>query len=438
VSEQLLMRRHNGGFHMTTDRRNQRGIALIMVALFMVVILGFTVLGIDVARLAYVASEVQSVADAAARGGAKALMDVGGTPGVGITRAQAIAAENFMNGHAADPNVEPTQVVAVDEGHWVVDDEDTGEGHFACCTNNTPCCQGGSGLGCGGPGTLSCDRRTAVLAEPSTPVDNLLAGIFNFIDGGRIAVAAPTQGAEQTTVQKLAIAGPTGPSGGCQLPEGVSCGNDWSCFCNNGIPPCLPIAVASCEFQPPNCNGVGCSLPTISMGPDGSDTAAFTGFTQGHSNSDVVKYINQGPCGKKNQEPIPGQDTGDLIDMSNGLRGGSQNQPFGLTACVAGIPTKGNSNTAPQGCKVDSSTGKIIPGQQGAVFQIPIFEATDAECAVKFTDHSAPIVGFATIEITDVQDKDMMTFKVLRNVSETHVQGGGGCFGFDCRVTMTR
>src|SRR6187401_1051666 len=153
------------------------------------------------------------------------------------------------------------------------------------------------------------------------------------------------------------------------------------------------------------------------MGPDGSDTAGFTGFDEGHSNSDVVKYINQGPCGKKNQPPIPGQTTGDSVDMSNGLRGGSQNQPFGLSACVAGIKTKGNSNTLPQGCKVDSSTGKIIPGQKGAVFQIPVFESTAAECAVKFADHAADIVGFATIEITSVSDKDMMTFKVLRNAS---------------------
>ena len=108
---------------MRKDRSTQRGVALAYVAIFMVVILGFTVLGIDVARLAFTASEVQAVADTSARGGAVALFASTSSNGDGITRGKFIGHQNFMNGAVA-----PTGDVLVDEGFW-----DSSDNKFECC-----------------------------------------------------------------------------------------------------------------------------------------------------------------------------------------------------------------------------------------------------------------------------------------------------------------
>jgi hypothetical protein len=116
---------------MKRDRSTQRGVALAYVAIFMVVILGFTVLGIDIARLSFTASEVQAVADTSARGGAAALFTSTATNGDGITRGKFIGHQNFMNGAVA-----PTGDVFVDEGFWDSSDE-----KFECCgTATTTCC----------------------------------------------------------------------------------------------------------------------------------------------------------------------------------------------------------------------------------------------------------------------------------------------------------
>jgi len=52
---------------MKSRSSGQRGVALAYIAIFMVVIFGFTAVAIDIARLAHTATEVQTVADVAAR-----------------------------------------------------------------------------------------------------------------------------------------------------------------------------------------------------------------------------------------------------------------------------------------------------------------------------------------------------------------------------------
>jgi hypothetical protein len=193
---------------MNNRPKGQRGVALVVVAIFMVVILGFTTLGIDVARLAFTATEVQSVADAAARGGAMGLMASGGTPGTGIARAHQVSALNIMNGAAS-----PDGDVRVDEGQY-----NFATGQFECCTSpaNTPCCANGQWGDVTCVAGDSCESPGAVIAMPRTEVDNIFASVLDFVDGGRIASAALTSSHNVTPVEKLAIAAPSGPSTGCK------------------------------------------------------------------------------------------------------------------------------------------------------------------------------------------------------------------------------
>jgi hypothetical protein len=408
----------------------QRGAALFAVAIFMVVILGFTAVGIDVARLAHTATEVQTVADAAARAGAKALMDVGGTPGEGIDRAKQIANLNLMNGELA-----PDADVVVDEGHYNFD-----TGQFEYCTSNTRCATEGQWGDLTCVPSDDCDRVTAVLATPNTLVDNLFAGVLDWFQNGRLTSAAVGTAHATTRVEKLAVAAPSGPGAGCQVPEGCSAG-DWSCYCSNGVAPCLPITVPSCEFVPPNCNGNGCSLPTnLQVSSSGSDTAGWWTPSGESTNDQVVRgYMAQGPCDPPGRDvPLDSQSVENTIGLNNGINGSAQNQPFGLAQCLAGLGDPPRDQ--PQGCEVDAN-GNIIPGARGTVFQIPIFESPSADCTANF-NQSAPVVGFATIRITNVVIEpgvpNVIYIDTIKNTETASTQLGGGCFGTDCRVTLTR
>ena len=59
---------------MARRRKNERGFALVMVAISATTLLGFLPLAIDLGRLAFTANEVQTVADVAATAGATYLM----------------------------------------------------------------------------------------------------------------------------------------------------------------------------------------------------------------------------------------------------------------------------------------------------------------------------------------------------------------------------
>lgn len=423
-----------------THQKSERGVALVYVAVFMVVILAFTAVGIDIARLAHVATEVQSVADIGARAGAKKLLDVGGTPGQGITQAKAVAS---LNGNVMDGvNVKPADVI-VDEGHWNVETQ-----KFECCNTNTPCCKDGTWGGTKCVGSSSCTHVTGVLAQPKTEVTNLFAGVFNYIAEGRVASAAVTNGNEKSQVQKLAIADASGPGAGCQAPPGSGCAaNDWGCFCDHGVAPCLPITMPSCEFVPPNCNGVGCTLPAAQVSSNGNDTAAWTGFQSGHSENTVRGFISplgSSACNPPGTGSISAQTDGSSVDVTNGISCNANNKSCSwfLVKCVAGCNAAGTQcpgsggASPPLGCKLDAN-GNIIPGQRGNVFTIPIVDM-GATCGTNFVGNQ-PIVGFATVAINSVTvpgNPRTINFQVVKNTTATQTQGGGLCLGTDCRVTM--
>jgi hypothetical protein len=411
------------------NRQRERGVALVTIALFMVVLLSFTAVGIDVARLASTATEVQSVADASARGGAIAMGRAGGDEAEGVTRAHYIANKNLMNGgFAQNANVK------VDTGFF---DPDTRT--FECCPNTqgtqTPCCAGSVDMGdwsCGAP-TRSCTTRAAVLTMPNTPVQNIFAGVFDFIQDGFLTntAEAGTPNAT-TTVEKAAVASPAGPATGCALPEGVSCNaSDWQCFCRNGVAPCLPIGVASCEFPVPCFDGPGgCNLPSLTVGGPNSDTAAWTGYQNGHDTPAIRGFLNVPPCGTTAYTP-PGEQNvfGDNneIDLTNGVTGNGPNNPVSMMDCV---------ETNNLGCNIDSE-GRITEGP-GDVFQIPVFDQTT--CSTPASGMT-PVVGFATVRLRPVTiagANSSVRIDTLAHSSATPPTVGGGCFGSDCRITLVQ
>ena len=420
---------------MTRDRAHQRGVALVVVAIFMVVIMGFTALGVDIARLAHIATEVQSVADAAARGGASALMTSNSQNGDGITGAHRISGHNGMNGALA-ANAD----VKVDEGFW-----NTINHRFQCCgTANTPCCSG-KGTSpynkiCEAP-TRDCQtKHTAVLAMPHTVVDNIFAGVLDYVSGGTFASAAqPGEDHGHTKVEKLAIALAAGPRDACRNP-GCTQG-DWKCYCEHGVAPCLPIAAPSCQYQ---CSATSCVLPTLTVS-SGSDSAAWTGFSDGANSNNVRTYLSSNTtsgaaCGSGNGKAVPVQEVGSTINVTNGIAGSGTTTPFSMVQCLIGQQPQKNKNSPPppppQGCTIDSN-GKIT-GWGGTVFSLPIF---DLDTCTTSMNQSWPLVGFATVQITNVNltgSPNSITLQTVKNTTTSGASPGGECFQTDCRVTMTR
>src|SRR5262245_3903698 len=411
---------------MRGKRRRQRGVALALVAIFLAVILGITALGVDLGRLAHTANEVQTVADAAARGGAKSLLDNSGTAGFGITTAHLISSKNIVNG-VAPPNGD----VLVDEGSY-----NPATGNFECCTSNSPCCSNGTWRGLTCVNSSSCTRRTAVLAVPHTTVDDIFAWVFDFISGGQLTTtAAAGTPNRQTTVERLAVAFAAGPSTGCRIPD--ECAADptnWGCWCDHGVAPCLPLSASVCDF-PQGCTANNC-LPQLTVSNNTTDTACWTGFGNNSSDNVVRSYMNQGPCTPNGQTQQVGiQSVGGTISLNNGINTNGSNNVFDLAQCMAGLGTAPQNQ--PQGCALDAN-GNIIPGARGRIFIIPVFDkgtACPQQC-----NQSGPIVGFATVEVTAYSPGPPRTLSIVAraDASNTQNQVGGVCLATDCRIDMVR
>jgi Flp pilus assembly protein TadG len=94
------------------SRRNQRGAVIIWLTLFLLVLIGFGSLSVDVAKLAAARTQLQNAADAAALAGASALDPATGViePTLALARAQTAAASN--KAFIADP--QPVLLSAAD------------------------------------------------------------------------------------------------------------------------------------------------------------------------------------------------------------------------------------------------------------------------------------------------------------------------------------
>ena len=179
---------------MMTSLANERGVSLIAVALWIMGFFALTAAGIDVGRIAYTASEVQSAADVAALTGARAIVD-GVNPQT--------AADTILGSGGASPNII------------------NGLSAYAGSTSRVVEQGSVSNAGVFTAGTATTD--TAARATVVATVDNLFTGIFGGSNGS-------------TTITKVAIAGfTTVTSGRPDIPLAISgsCFDNFNCTAGN-------------------------------------------------------------------------------------------------------------------------------------------------------------------------------------------------------------
>lgn len=188
---------------MCSHLTNERGSIFAYTAIAMGAFLALTVVGVDVGRLAFTATEVQTVADIAATAGARRLLRnrQTGASDSPVADAQNVVASggNMLDGQTASIAAADVQV---------------GNYNFQ---NNT-FTDGGT-------------PANAVRANPHKTVNNFVAGIL---------------GVPQTTVDKLAIAAMSGPGSG---------------------KPRLPLAIDACQFTAYQGSGACSDLPSLNQVP---------------------------------------------------------------------------------------------------------------------------------------------------------------------------
>src|SRR6266404_5704679 len=159
---------------------NERGITLIAMALWMTAFFALTAVGVDVGRIAFTASEVQSAADTAALAAARALLD-GGDP-------QATGKVILGNAAASQINIETGTA--------------DNSGNFTA-----------------GGGAAANAARATVIAT----VTNLFSGVFAGNDGTTTVTKQAT--AVLTTTGKDQPTVPIAVSGGCFTDTNCTAGN---------------------------------------------------------------------------------------------------------------------------------------------------------------------------------------------------------------------
>jgi Flp pilus assembly protein TadG len=244
-------------------RRNQRGIALAYFGLAMLTLISFAVIGIDLGRLGFTASEVQSVADAAALAAALAKAQNSTDP---VAQAAVVVQQNRVDGEATD--VGGGEVVeSITPGFW---DFDTGT-----VTEST----------------WDDPTANAAKAHATKTVDNFIAA----------AIGAP-----QSSVTRDAIAAIGGACDGRPL---------------------MPMAVGDCFFEqfaegdpedPNRCS----HLPSVRMSSDPVDNACFTSLNDSAASANQARaYLpptccQGGNCGGNVSPPLVS--IGDNINIMNG------------------------------------------------------------------------------------------------------------------------
>lgn len=234
--------------------RNEDGVGLVATALVLTALMAASAVGLNLGRVAFTATEVQTIAEIAATAGAMAKL-TGRTDGEAIAEAQQVVHENRVDGQTA-----------------TISASDIEFGNFSDGTF-TP---GGA-------------PANAVRATANAIVTNLFAplsipGIFTM---------------DQTSnVQKRAIATFSSLGSG---------------------QPALPLGLCDCEFSE-DCYDDSC-LPGWAVDSN-SDNFAFTGFTTGNSQNDIMSFIPSdcGGGGMAAPELIAASDTnsGTTIHLNNG------------------------------------------------------------------------------------------------------------------------
>lgn len=267
---------------MCRPLHNQRGQSLVLVGIGLgsAAFLFLAVVGVDIGRLAFTATEVQTLADATAVTAARGLLDTNNTT-TATTAANTVAADNRVDGSPASASSTvpcPSQPCAgltwgyVDPSTW---------GFSAGLNPDT--------------GTY-----TAVQSDGLATVNNILAAMM---------------GASTSTVTKRARASFTGVG---------------------QATPGLPLAVCAECSNTTDCLGSGCI--SLSEAPTGSNTSAWTGFFGGTGTSSIANFLpncdNNCNCTSASSS-IPQLTAGtDTLNLNNGQQSSSSLlQPIQCLVC---------------------------------------------------------------------------------------------------------
>jgi hypothetical protein len=265
---------------------NERGqsLAFVGIGIGTAAFLFLAVVAIDIGRLAFTATEVQTVADSTAIAGAIALLK-----GTDVTTAANTVAG--CGGSCPPGNqVEGTTAVVPCSGGGPCADVTIGTLDSTTWRNGG--CTATSLDPCFSPGGAS---PNAVKSTAQATVNNVLASML---------------GSSTSTVTKTAV-GAIGGLGGQQ--------------------PTLPLAICK-ECFAGDCTGSGCV--TLTQTPSGTDTTAWTGFFDGTGTSDIAAFLPS-PCGNGGAT-IPRLSTGDTINLNNGQQ--SQSQILQAIQCMVCPP----------------------------------------------------------------------------------------------------
>jgi Flp pilus assembly protein TadG len=217
--------------------QDERGIALAQTIIGLMALMGLTVLGTDLGRLAFTATEVQTAAEVAATAGARSLIDGGSAQAA----AETLVGANTIDGHAGTG----ANIDSIETGSF---DHATG----AFLSGGTP--------------------ATAVRATTSVTINNLLAGLL---------------GSPTSLVTKTAIASFSGLGNGTPtLPLVIGDDNfDEDCFSDDCMPTLIHVPSPEdnvawtgffdgastsniSDYFPSEYGGGGESLPPLSLGDD--------------------------------------------------------------------------------------------------------------------------------------------------------------------------
>lgn len=222
-------------------RSDQRGVAIIWMAFFLLVMLGFVALGVDIAKLMATRSQLQNAADAAALAGASALDPVTFTiqPGLAKQRALYTATQNRAYQMATTPvQVDTTNDVFVDNVAHTVRVIARREGgssvivHFAQVVGITALEVRAEATAKVDSASSACEKLVPLAVQPDSGVVFTpgCANEYRIKEGG----GAGFQG-QYGGVQFPAC--PEGPCGGMQ-PSGA---NTLNCLLANGYSCCIQV-----------------------------------------------------------------------------------------------------------------------------------------------------------------------------------------------------
>jgi len=364
--------------HSRIANNNGQAMIVVGIGLATLAFVGLVAVAVDTAHIAHTATEVQTVADAAATAGASALMQAfrdGTTNAVAqamaTSDARSVAAQNSVEGHAPIADGGAANNVTIDSGNY-----NAATGAFSSGVN----------------------PLNAVRASVTATVSNIVAGIWS----------------PATTVTKIAIAALRSSS-------------------QNS--PDLPLMIGSCYYTPPT----DCANPTSTLVdfPNGQRSTGWTNFNMDASNIKLLDALKASDYSDPAKGPFTIATTLPATWCAAPL-GGKDLCGGGLP--LPKDPVELGDTFQLLDKAADQSTfilGDGIVNHGTDTFTVPLTDCVDST-----TKSMATVTGFATIKIDAAQfldpswDKKHWTITFLCSPTDPGPIGGGN-FGTGV-VTLVR